>query len=72
MRQLRRFQPSQLILLDKDENNLYEITCEIREEFEAVVEVIADIRNRDVLEKRLPSVHSLRSSSTRPPTSTCR
>ncbi len=30
VRQLSRFQPSQLILLDKDENNLYEITCEIR------------------------------------------
>jgi len=51
VRQLRRFEPSQLILLDKDENNLYEITCEIREEFESVVEVIADIRNRDVMEK---------------------
>jgi len=51
VRQLRRFQPSQLILLDKDENNLYEITCEIREEFESVVEVIADIRSRDVMQK---------------------
>jgi FlaA1/EpsC-like NDP-sugar epimerase len=51
VRQLRRFQPSQLILLDKDENNLYEITCEIREDFDAVVEVIADIRNLEVMEK---------------------
>lgn len=51
VRQLRRFEPAQLILLDKDENNLYEITCEIREEFESVVEVIADIRSRDVLDK---------------------
>jgi len=51
VRQLRRFQPSQLVLLDKDENNLYEITCEIREEFESVVEVVADIRNRDGLGK---------------------
>jgi len=51
VRQLRRLQPSQLILLDKDENNLYEITCEIREEFDAVAEVIADIRSFDVLEK---------------------
>jgi FlaA1/EpsC-like NDP-sugar epimerase len=51
VRQLRRFDPAQLILLDKDENNLYEITCEIREEFESVVEVIADIRNREVLDK---------------------
>jgi FlaA1/EpsC-like NDP-sugar epimerase len=51
VRQLRRLQPSQLILLDKDENNLYEITCEIREEFDAVAEVIADIRSFDVMEK---------------------
>jgi FlaA1/EpsC-like NDP-sugar epimerase len=51
VRQLRRFQPAQLILLDKDENNLYEIACEIREDFDAVVDVIADIRNRDRLDK---------------------
>jgi FlaA1/EpsC-like NDP-sugar epimerase len=51
VRQLRRFQPAQLILLDKDENNLYEIACEIREDFDAVVDVIADIRNRASLEK---------------------
>jgi len=51
VRQLRRFDPAQLVLLDKDENNLYEITCEIREEFESVVEVIADIRSREVLDK---------------------
>ena len=37
VRQLSRFNPSQLILLDKDENNLYEITCEVREEFSSVV-----------------------------------
>ena len=51
VRQLSRFEPSQLILLDKDENNLYEITCEIREEFEHVIEVIADIRHVNVLER---------------------
>jgi FlaA1/EpsC-like NDP-sugar epimerase len=51
VRQLKRFEPSGLILLDKDENSLYEITCEILEEFDRVVEVVADIRNRDVMEK---------------------
>jgi FlaA1/EpsC-like NDP-sugar epimerase len=51
IRQLRRFQPSELILLDKDENNLYEIGCEIREDFDCVVEVIGDIRNFDAMEK---------------------
>jgi FlaA1/EpsC-like NDP-sugar epimerase len=51
VRQLSRLNPSQLILLDKDENNLYEITCEVREEFKSVVAVVADIRNADVLRK---------------------
>src|SRR4051812_39816201 len=51
VRQLSHFHPSQLILLDKDENSLYEITCEVREDFEHVTEVVADIRNLDVLEK---------------------
>ena len=51
VRQLRRFQPSLLILLDKDENNLYEVACEIKEDFEHVVEVVADVRNLDLMEK---------------------
>jgi FlaA1/EpsC-like NDP-sugar epimerase len=51
VRQLCQFQPAQVILLDKDENNLYEIASEIRENFEHVVEVIADIRSRKSLEK---------------------
>jgi FlaA1/EpsC-like NDP-sugar epimerase len=51
VRQLSRFQPSELILLDKDENNLYEISCEVREDFTAIVDVIADIRNRAAIEK---------------------
>jgi FlaA1/EpsC-like NDP-sugar epimerase len=51
VRQLCRFQPSQLILLDKDENSLYEVACEVREEFDRVVEVVADVRNLDVLTK---------------------
>jgi FlaA1/EpsC-like NDP-sugar epimerase len=51
VRQLSRFQPSQLILLDKDENNLYEIACEVKEDFDHVTEVVANIRNLDVMEK---------------------
>jgi FlaA1/EpsC-like NDP-sugar epimerase len=51
VRQLSQLKPSQLILLDKDENNLYEITCELREVFDAVVPVVADIRNADGLQK---------------------
>jgi FlaA1/EpsC-like NDP-sugar epimerase len=51
VRQLSLFRPSQLILLDKDENNLYEITCEMEEDFEQVVGVVADIRNSTVMEK---------------------
>ena len=51
VRQLSRLNPAQLILLDKDENSLYEITCETREEFPAVVAIVADIRNPGVLRK---------------------
>jgi FlaA1/EpsC-like NDP-sugar epimerase len=51
VRQLSRLNPSQLLLLDKDENSLYEITCEIQEEFASVVPIVADIRNADVLRK---------------------
>ena len=71
VRQLSRFQPSQLILLDKDENNLYEMTCEIREDFEQVVEVIADIRNLEVMENS-SSFTDRRSCFTPLPISMCR
>ena len=45
VRQLRGYEPSQLILLDKDENNLYEVACEIKEDFPHVTEVVGDIRD---------------------------
>ncbi len=46
-RQLSLMQPSELILLDKDENGLYEIGLEIREQFEGrVTDVVADVRDR--------------------------
>jgi FlaA1/EpsC-like NDP-sugar epimerase len=56
VRQLCQFQPAEVIVLDKDENNLYEIASEIRESFEHVIEVVANIRNRKTLEK-LFAVH---------------
>jgi FlaA1/EpsC-like NDP-sugar epimerase len=51
VRQLKQFKPSQLFLLDKDENSLYETACEIKEDFASVTEVVADIRDLDLMEK---------------------
>ena len=51
VRQLKEFRPSQLILLDKDENSLYETACETREDFAKLKEVVADIRDLDLMEK---------------------
>jgi FlaA1/EpsC-like NDP-sugar epimerase len=60
VRQLRQFKPSHLILLDKDENNLYEMACEIREDFADITEVVGDIRDLDrvkrVFERHRPEV----------------
>jgi FlaA1/EpsC-like NDP-sugar epimerase len=60
VRQLKDLRPSELILLDKDENNLYEVTCEIREDFPDVTEVVADIRDydrmRNVFERQKPEI----------------
>jgi FlaA1/EpsC-like NDP-sugar epimerase len=53
VRQLKQFKPSQLILLDKDENSLYETACEIKEEFADVTEIVADIRDLELMEKLL-------------------
>ena len=52
VRQLKDFNPTQLILLDKDENGLYEIGLEVREEFKGeITEIVADVRDRDRLER---------------------
>jgi FlaA1/EpsC-like NDP-sugar epimerase len=51
VRQLKQFKPSQLVLLDKDENSLYETACEIKEDFANVTEVVADIRDLDLMGK---------------------
>jgi FlaA1/EpsC-like NDP-sugar epimerase len=51
-RQLKDFKPSHLILVDRDENNLYEACLEIREEYAAgLVEIVADIRDRGRVDK---------------------
>lgn len=51
-RQLKEFRPDKLLLLDKDENGLYEVGLEIREDFRGeVVEIVADIRDRNRLDK---------------------
>jgi len=49
-RQLRDFDPSQLILLDKDENSLYETHLEISGNFPDTTAVVGDIRDLDRLE----------------------
>lgn len=52
VRQIRAFAPSNLLLLDKDENGLYEIGLEIREQYQGeLVEIVADVRDRNRLEK---------------------
>ncbi|RPJ61892.1 MAG: polysaccharide biosynthesis protein [Acidobacteria bacterium] len=51
VRQLTDFTPSQLILLDKDENGLFEIALELRESFDNVLEMVSDIRDRKRLEQ---------------------
>lgn len=60
VRQLKEFQPSNLILLDNDENGLYEVGLEVGDNFQNFEEVIADVRNLDrirrVFAKHRPQV----------------
>ncbi|MDA2936717.1 polysaccharide biosynthesis protein [Acidobacteria bacterium AH-259-A15] len=52
VRQLKEFQPLQLILLDNDENSLYEVSLEVRGDFEGkLCEIVADIRDLSRLER---------------------
>src|SRR5439155_7853550 len=51
VRQLKQFKPSQLVLLEKDENSLFETACEIKEDFDHVTEVVADIRDLNLMRK---------------------
>lgn len=61
VRQLKAFSPAELVLLDKDENGLYEIAMEIREDYgNRIVEVVGDVRDprrvRSVFQKWQPKV----------------
>ena len=61
VRQLKGFSPADLVLLDKDENGLYEIAMEIREDYgNRIVEIVGDIRDpnrvRSVFEQWKPKV----------------
>jgi FlaA1/EpsC-like NDP-sugar epimerase len=44
-RQLAMFKPSQLILLDKDENSLYEASLELQDDFAHITPIVGDIRD---------------------------
>lgn len=59
-RQLKEFDPASLILLDKDENGLFEIDFEIREGFNRTRSVVSDVREYSsllrVFEKYRPQV----------------
>jgi FlaA1/EpsC-like NDP-sugar epimerase len=50
-RQLAAFSPSQLILLDKDENSLYEVSLELQDDFPNIIPIIANIRDCSRTEK---------------------
>jgi FlaA1/EpsC-like NDP-sugar epimerase len=52
VRQLKEFNPATLLLLDKDENGLFEIGLEICEDYGGeVVQIIANIRDRNRLDQ---------------------
>ncbi len=50
-RQLTAYEPSRLILLDKNENGIFELNLELKQSFSRTVEVIADIRDYDSMER---------------------
>ncbi len=54
VRQIARLKPERLLMLDKDENSLYETCLQVREEFRGeIVPLIANIRDRSRLERVL-------------------
>ncbi len=58
VRQLKEFQPSSLLLLDRDENGLYEIELEIRDQYRGSLEtIVADVRNRNRMESVFSEFH---------------
>ena len=58
VRQLKEFQPSTLLILDRDENGLYEIELEIRDEYRGPLEtIVADVGNRNRMESVFSEFH---------------
>ena len=58
LRQLKEFQPSALLMLDRDENGLYEIELEIRDQYRGPLEtIVADVRNRNRMESVFSEFH---------------
>ncbi len=58
VRQLKEFQPSALLMLDRDENGLYEIELEIRDQYRGPLEtIVADVRNRSRMESVFSEFH---------------
>ena len=58
VRQLKEFQPSALLMLDRDENGLYEIELEIRDQYQGPLEtIVADVRNRNRMESVFSEFH---------------
>ena len=58
VRQLKEFQPSALLILDRDENGLYEIELEIRDQYRGPLDtIVADVRNRNRMESVFSEFH---------------
>ena len=58
VRQLKEFQPSTLLMLDRDENGLYEIELEIRDQYRGPLEpIVADVKNRNRMESVFSEFH---------------
>ena len=58
VRQLKEFQPSTLLMLDRDENGLYEIELEVRGQYRGPIQtIIADVRNRSRMESVFSEFH---------------
>jgi len=52
VRQLSRFGPELLLMLDKDENGLYEVNLHLREEYGGeIIPLVANVRDRERLER---------------------
>ena len=73
-RQIARFEPSVLVLVERAENALFDIHRELEARFPAVrfAPCVADIADERRMRGHLRAHIARASSSTPPPTSTCR